>query len=328
MMMSSEPSLSPADRLSERFPIRVLSERTGVGASTLRAWERRYGLLMPARTPKGHRLYDENDVLLIERILALLDEGHSLSAIATQVKQGVEFAEGNTDIQEQSGIWPDYLSSTLEAVHDFSTERIEAIFNEASSLYPIDMVTERLIEPALVNLGTAWDRRDAGVAEEHFYSSWVRNRLGARFHHASGQANGARIVCACAPGVYHEIGLMLFSISALTLGYRVLYFGTDLPLDQIPAVVSRSGARGVVLASRADLDAQLEKQLAALVSSVDVPVFLGGHASDQPMPRFETAGGTRLGSRISIALRVLGSHLPVYAGVTAPGRGARLSPGK
>ena len=326
--MSSEPSLAPADRLSERFPIRVLSERTGVGASTLRAWERRYGLLMPARTPKGHRLYDENDVLLIERILTLLDEGHSLSAIARQVKQGAEFGEDNTDIQEQAGIWSDYLISTLEAVHEFSTERIEAIFNEASSLYPVDMVTERLIEPALVNLGKAWDRRDAGIAEEHFYASWVRNRLGARFHHASGQANGVRIVCACAPGVYHEIGLMLFAISALTRGYRVLYFGADLPLDQIPAVVGRSGARGVVLASRVELEVQLEKQLAALVSSLAVPVFLGGPVSDQPMPRFERAGGTRLGSRISIALRVLGSHLPVYAGGNAPGRHAHLTPAK
>ena len=328
MIMSSEPSLSPADRLSERFPIRVLSERTGVGASTLRAWERRYGLLMPARTPKGHRLYDENDVLLIERILTLLDEGHSLSAIARQIKKGVEFAEENIDIQEQAGVWSDYLGSTLKAVHDFSTERIEAIYNEASSLYPTDMVTERLLEPALVNLGKAWDIREAGIAEEHFYASWVRNRLGARFHHASGQANGVRIVCACAPGVYHEIGLMLFSISALARGYRVLYFGTDLPLDQIQAVVSRSGARGVVLASRAELDTQLEKQLASLVSSVGVPVFLGGPVSDQPMPRFETAGGTRLGSRISIALRVLGSHLPVYAGANTPGQGIHLSAAK
>lgn len=325
--MSAESLYTSASRSSDQFPIRVLSERTGVGASTLRAWERRYGLLVPARTPKGHRLYDENDVQLIERILTLLDEGHSLPAIAKQVKQGTEAAVGDTDIQEQSGLWSDYLSSNLEAVHDFSSERIEAIFNEASSLYPVDMVTEKLIEPTLIDLGKAWKTQGAGIAEEHFYANWVRNRLGARFHHASGQANGVRIVCACAPGVYHEIGLMLFSISALTRGYRVLYFGADLPLDQIPVVVSRSGARGVVLASRAELDVEPENQLASLVSSVGVPVFLGGTASDQPIPRFEAAGGTRLGSRISIALRVLGTHLPVYGSGYSSRHAARLAPG-
>ena len=59
---------------SERFPIRVLSEKTGVGTSTLRAWERRYGLLKPERTPKGHRLYSAGDMRHVERILTLLEE--------------------------------------------------------------------------------------------------------------------------------------------------------------------------------------------------------------------------------------------------------------
>ncbi|MDH5368613.1 MAG: MerR family transcriptional regulator, partial [Gammaproteobacteria bacterium] len=64
------------------FPIRVLSEKTTVGTSTLRAWERRYGLLTPERTPKGHRLYCERDVKRVHKILELLDDGHSLPAIA------------------------------------------------------------------------------------------------------------------------------------------------------------------------------------------------------------------------------------------------------
>ncbi len=82
----------------------------------------------------------------------------------------------------------------------------------APTFYPVDMVTERLIEPVLVELGSVWPAGDAGIAEEHFYTSWVRNRLGARFHHAAGQARDVRILCACLPGSYHEIGLLLFSL--------------------------------------------------------------------------------------------------------------------
>jgi len=137
----------------DRFPIRTLSERTGIGASTLRAWERRYGLLMPERTPKGHRLYSDADVHLVESIRTLLDEGHSFSAIAKQVKQGSDFVEGGRRWPELVGVWSDYLNATLRAVQDFSTERVEAIHNEATSLYPLDMVTERLIEPVLTELG-------------------------------------------------------------------------------------------------------------------------------------------------------------------------------
>ncbi len=297
---------------AERFPIRILSERSGVGASTLRAWERRYGLLTPERTPKGHRLYTEQDLRLVQQVLALLEEGHKLSAIAERHKQGATDEYDDVDLRRQTGIWSDYLFATLRAIRDFSTERLEAIYNEASSLYPVSMVTERLIEPVLKNLGNNWQSRPTGIAEEHFYASWLRNRLGARFHHAFGQANGARILCTCVPGAYHEIGLMLFSISALTRGYRVLYLGADLPLDQIEAATDRSRPRGVVLSSRSAVGTSMEEQLAGLVSSLSVPVMLGGPGSDQPLPVFEEAGGVRLGSRIAVALRVLGSHVCAF----------------
>lgn len=305
---------------TERFPIRILTERSGVGASTLRAWERRYGLLAPERTPKGHRLYNSKDVRLVEQVLTLLEEGHSLSAIAKQVKAGPDLVEGDKGMREQSGVWSAYLTGTLQAIHEFSTERVEAIYNEASSLYPVTMVTERLIEPVLVDLGNNWQSRHTGIAEEHFYASWLRNRLGARFHHALSQASGPRILCACVPGSYHDTGLMLFSISALTRGYRVLYLGADLPSNQIPAVTDRSGTRGVVLSSREDIDASMERELADLLISVDVPVMLGGPGSDRPLPVFEEAGGVRLGSRIAVALRVLGSHVPAFGAGESRGR--------
>lgn len=298
---------------AECFPIRVLSERTGVGSSTLRAWERRYGLLTPQRTPKGHRLYTANDVRSVERVITLLGEGHSLAAVARQIKENSESLEYGQHPEPQQGVWADYLKTTLRAVYDFSAERVEAVYNEASSLYPVDMVTERLVEPVLARLGEGWPSRNAGIAEEHFYTNWLRNRLGARFHHASSQASGARILCACLPESHHEIGLMLFAISAMTRGYRVLYLGSNLPLEQVEAVVGRSGVRGLIFSSRAEIDASREKQLVDLRTRVKVPILLGGPGSDRSMPLFEQAGGVRLGSRIAVALRVLGSHVPVYS---------------
>lgn len=318
--------LKPDQRVSakldqtDRFPIRTLSARTGIGASTLRAWERRYGLLLPERTPKGHRLYSEADVRLVERMRTLLEEGHTLAAIVKRVRQGPDFAGDDISQPGQAGVWSDYLAATLRAVHDFSSERVEAIYNEATSLYPLDMVTERLIEPVLNDLGSGWQARDTGIAEEHFYASWLRNRLGARFHHAAGQANGARILCACLPGSHHEIGLMLFAISALTRNYRVLYLGANLPLESIPAVIERSGSRCVVLSSQVVVDGAVQRQLAGLLSRIKVPLLLGGSGSERPLPLFEQAGGVRLGSRIAVALRLLASYVPVSSAGVSRGR--------
>ena len=104
----------------------------------------------------------------------------------------------------------------------------------------------------------------------------------------------------------------MFSLSALTRGYRVLYLGADLPLDQLSKVVSRSAARGVVLSAREEIDAAMQQRLAGLSASLGVPVMLGGPCSDRAVGEFEEAGGIRLGSRIAVALRVLGSHVPAF----------------
>jgi DNA-binding transcriptional MerR regulator/methylmalonyl-CoA mutase cobalamin-binding subunit len=292
----------------------VLAERTGVGASTLRAWERRYNLLTPQRTPKGHRVYSEQDVQIVERVLELLHEGHSLPTIAKQIRQPENPRDRWEPGMGMTGIWRDYLLNTLRAIGDFSHERIEAIFNEASSLYPIDMVTERLIEPVLLTLGEHWQSNQVGIAEEHFYTCWVRNRLGARFHHGYSQARGARILCACMPGDHHDIGLMLFALSAQSRGYRVLYFGPDLPLEQVRLIVERSSARAVILSARESLVEDQDRALAALAEHCSDPVMLGGQASDKPVPAFESAGGVRLGGRILVGLQVLSSRLDVHSG--------------
>jgi DNA-binding transcriptional MerR regulator len=299
--------------MNDRFPIRVLAESTGVGASTLRAWERRYGLLKPERTPKGHRLYRPEDFERIGRILALLQEGHALPSIAERLHSSGSGPSCTTsDEGGLQGIWHDYVSRALLAIEEFSTERLDTIHNEASSLYPVDLVTEQLIVPVLADLGRRWQARETGIGEEHFYACWVRNRLGARFHHALGQAGGTRILCACLPDEHHELGLMLFSLSALARGYRVLYLGSDLPLDQILPVAKRSGSRAVVLSARTPPDATLQGELARLAGELHVPLLFGGLAADRPLAAFEEAGGIRLGSRIAIALKVLGTHLQAH----------------
>ena len=310
----------PQDSDQERFPIRVLSEKSAVSSSTLRAWERRYGLLHPERTPKGHRLYSNSDIQRVLRILDLLNDGHSLPEIAEMLsvlsKTSEETSGINNVSKKDAGeitIWDTLIKNTIEAVSDFNIERIDSIYNESSSLYPVDLVTDRLIQPVIEFLGSAWKSHpERGIAEEHFYTSWLKHRLGARFHHAYTQAKGARIICACVPGSYHEIGLMLFSLSALARGYRVLYFGADLPLDQLIYVTQRSAAKAIVLSAQTQMDKGVNDQLAELLENIQTPVFMGGSNNQFDKVKFEQAKGILLGSKISVALKVFESHIPPH----------------
>lgn len=316
--------------VSTFFPIRILSEKTSVGASTLRAWERRYGLLQPERTPKGHRLYNEADAQKVFKILNLLDDGHSLPVIAemlsieTQGQTAVNTTSHKPDHthgSSMSSIWQDFIQATLDAVYDFNIERIDTNYNEASSLYPVDLITDRLIQPILAILGEAWKKHpEKGIAQEHFYSSWLKNRLGSRFHHAYANAKGTRIVCACVPGSYHEMGLMLFSISALARGYRVLYFGANLPFDQLHHISQRSAAKAVVLSAQNNVTEGINEKLPKLITELKSPVFMGGTPDLIDTDKFQAAGGILLGEKISVALRVFESHVPAYPQAAGTGR--------
>jgi len=325
---TSTAALATQDSM-ERFPIRILSEKTGVGTSTLRAWERRYGLMHPARTPKGHRLYNAQDAQRVRKILDLLNDGHSLPAIAqmlaVDISANAPAASAKAPIAQTSSpaasgmsdIWQSFIDSSIDATSDFNIERIDAIYNEASSLYPLEMVTERLILPTLQLLGEVWQQYpERGIAQEHFYTSWLKNRIGARFHHAYSHARGARIVCACAPGNYHEIGLMLFALSALARGYRVLYFGADLPLNQLPYITQRSAARALVLSlsnhAPDSASESVNQSLIQLPGELSTPVFIGGSDRQLDSDAFQAAGGILLGNNISVAIRVFESHIPVY----------------
>ena len=57
------------------YTIKHASEVTGVGVATLRAWERRYGIVTPQRTEAGYRLYDDEAVRALSVMNALVVEG-------------------------------------------------------------------------------------------------------------------------------------------------------------------------------------------------------------------------------------------------------------
>lgn len=321
-------------KYSEFFPIRVLAERTGVGPSTLRAWERRYGLLKPRRTPKGHRLYTVEDVRLVFRVLELLDDGHAISEVARRIL-GPQAVVTGTSIERAGtgtlgtevaqpgelahGQWANYLERLLRAIEAFSAQRLEAVYNEASSLYPLDLVSRHLIEPALAVLGERWDLRTTGIAEEHFFSAWLRNKLGARLHHGAAQASGNTLVVACVPGHRHEIGVLLFALAALGRGYRMVYLGIDMPLEPLPEVVERCGAKGVILAGGREPDPKATLELVAeLATRLTCPLFIGGALSVRYKQPLVDSGVLPIGEQFALALHLVAAKVPVHTGRVTP----------
>lgn len=307
--MSSARKNQPTPAQEAVYPIRTVSNLTGVNAVTLRAWERRYGLIKPKRTPKGHRLYTESDLERIKLVLELLDQGIAVSQ-AGQLLDRPGRSAPTPDEPTRSDAWEDYQARMLRALEHFDETALDGVYNDALSLYPVEMVNTRLISPLLQLLGQRWKTTPGGVAHEHFFTVYLRNKLGARIHHLSARSKGHLLLVACLPGEQHEVGMLMFALAAASHGYRVLLLGANLPLDQIPAVLARRRCSAVVLSGSARSPRNLfTDQLRDLVRDTGVPVMVGGAVAERHKDDIEAGGATALGSAVQPALQRIAATL-------------------
>lgn len=284
---------------SNIFPIRTVSTITGVNAVTLRAWERRYNLIQPLRTKKGHRTYTQYDIDLINHIVELLNKGIAIGQVKTHLQQAPQPTQENE-------LWRQYQQRMTNAIVRFDDRGLDATYNDTLALYPVDMVTQKLIQPLLKSLGERWAIQQGSIAEEHFFGCYLRNKLGARYHHEASRAQGPLLLTACLPGEHHETGLLLASLSLMAHGYRTLLLGADLPLKELIAPAQHSQAKAILLSgSITPPPSVLEDELPTLVQQTTLPIYIGGHTSVVHRDAIVSAGAIPIGTDINHALSLL-----------------------
>ena len=283
------------------YPIRAVAELTGVNAITLRAWERRYGLFEPIRKASGHRLYSQEHIALITRVVGLLDRGMRIGDVKAHLRaaEPARAADGSGAATR----WRRLRDRMVAAIVQFDEDALETAYNEALAVYPIDIVTEQLLTPLLRELGHRWEDGEGSVAEEHFFGCYLRNKLGARFHHRTKPVDGPTLIVACLPGDRHETGLLLFALAANEAGFRTILLGADLPLGELPAAARKTKAAGVVLSGLVAIDpSEYDTDIGTVAQRISCPVFVGGRASIEAFDTFRRAGVEPLGHDIATGL--------------------------
>ena len=283
------------------FPIRTVSALTNVNSITLRAWESRYGLIKPVRKSSGHRLYSQADIDIINRTVALLDRGVRMAQVKEELKrQGSPVTSIEANAQD---IWQKHINHMLAAVISFDEAALDESYTEMLSIHPAKVVTERLLNPLLKQLGERWVNMTGSIAEEHFFGFYLRTKLGARHHHRVRHVDGPGLLLACLPGDQHEIGLLLLALAANERQFRTVILGADMPLDELPRAASKSGCAAIVLSGTVQPEAEVFKvQLPNLVAAAQVPVFVGGPCSMFASSTIERAGAMVCGADASIGL--------------------------
>lgn len=210
-----------------------LSRRTGVSPDTLRAWERRYGVLRPQRTAGGFRLYTRADEARIREMQALLAEG---LAPAEAARRAVESSERGPRVAAAPG--GDPIADLRDALEGFDGGAANAAIDRVMGSLGLGSVLSHVILPYLRDLGDRWAAGEISVAQEHFASGVIRARL-AEFSRGWDEGEGPRVLLACAPAEQHDLGLLCFGLAMRERGWRVTMLGADTPVATIAETAQR-----------------------------------------------------------------------------------------
>jgi len=226
----------------EALRIGELSKRVGVSPELLRAWERRYGLLRPARSAGGLRLYSPADV---ERI-ALMQQ-HLAQGMAAAEAAALAVREAAGEEGAGTALRPEAIRGELaEALDAFDEPRAQAVLDRLLAVATVETLLSEVIVPYLHELGERWQRGEASVAQEHFASGVLRGRL-LSLARGWGLGLGPAALLACLPGEQHDLGLIAFGLALRSRGWRIVYLGPDSPIDTVEEASRRLEPSLVVL---------------------------------------------------------------------------------
>ena len=251
------------------------ARRVGISPELLRAWERRYGLLHPIRSPGGFRLYTTADAERVARMRRGLDSGLSAAEAA---RIAVD------DSRPTVGLLEDAASRLLAAIRGYDEAGAQAVLDESLAAFGLERVLQEVILPALAQVGDGWEQGTLDVGQEHFASNVVRGRLLA-LARLWGRGGGPLALLACAPGERHDISLLAFGLVLRSHGWRVLFLGADTPISTLTeAVATTEPALVVVMSFDPDL---LEREVGALrrLSTAARLVLSGPGASEEMCTR-------------------------------------------
>lgn len=269
-----------------RYPIRAVARLTGLSVDTLRAWERRHGVVTPVRDERG-RLYSGADVKRLQLLAAAVERGHAigrLAALSDAQLEAMIAAPTVTRVQEDAAGTEDdaaseSVSRLLAALQAFDGAAVERELNRlALALRPRDLV-HRVLFRFLKHVGDEWHANRLNIAQEHLLSGAVRNLLGAMVRLYSKDNVSRRLLFTTPSGERHEFGILSAAMLAAAGGLGVVYLGADVPARLIVDSAARSGVDVVVLGVMySDSSRELRRQVDYIIDHLPgrLELWVGG----------------------------------------------------
>lgn len=223
-----------------------LARRSGTSAPTLRAWERRYGVLRPRRGDSGYRLYSRADERRVRGMVDLIAQGLAPAEAAKRIRAGAAAAPPDPEGGEDAPVVEGLREALLDSLIGFDEVAANQHLDRAVGTLSVSALLGEIVLPALREIGERWTRSEVTIGQEHFASALLRGRLLA-LARGWGSGEGNLVLLACPSGERHDLGVIACGLELRELGWRVAFLGADTPVESIRESAAQTRPEVVVI---------------------------------------------------------------------------------
>ncbi|GGD11074.1 MerR family transcriptional regulator [Halopseudomonas salina] len=275
------------------YPIREVSRLTGVNPVTLRAWERRYGLLVPHRTDSGHRLYSMADIERVRKVTAWIDRGVAVSKVASIIDREVAVSQASVVEHESSradgaaGL-REWQAKLVDAVNSVDLGRLDSVYGQVYSTFPVVTVLRDIVLPVWQMFRDNADPN--GISGQwSFLDAFVRGRLFQRISYL--RPGLPTVLMAALPGYGHEFEFLSAAAVVAEADANVTLVPGISSYAELTAMAEQSGCDLLLLYGNHALDPEaLSKSLPRLEQSLACQVAVAGPVCAVQPAELERAG--------------------------------------
>jgi DNA-binding transcriptional MerR regulator len=273
--------------------ISEVARLTGLAATTLRIWQRRYGLGASRSSPGGHRRYSPLDVARLRAVQRLVGEGLPTGEAVRVVLAPVEHG---LDLMPEADPMAHLLAA---AALDLDGPTCRTLVHDHLAGHSVEETWEAVLRPVLGAVGERWAELPHGVAAEHVLSHVAAAALGTAIRSAPGPAP---VLLACVPVEEHDLPLVALAAALSQRGVPSTLLGAATPGDAIAGAVARR--RPAVVMLLALLPELADPGVLAALPPTDCLVAAGPGWDEATLP-----GGVRRIGDLPGALRIVDETL-------------------
>ena len=221
------------DTIKNNFSIKDLENITGVKAHTIRIWEKRYDLLSPERSETNIRYYSNKNLQKLLNIVLLNNNNYKISKISEMKDDEISFTA--RELVFDRAINEEAINSLKLAMFQFDKTLFNNIYNRLLLKKNFKEIFKEIFTPFLEHVGLLWQTETILPAHEHFVSNLISQKVQVNTEELKYTTiiSDTTYVLFLPENEIHELGLLYLNYELVLRGYKTIYLGQSLPIDNL-----------------------------------------------------------------------------------------------